>query len=663
MRKILIIPLLTVFFVVSPLIVSSLWAATYYVDFTGGADTNDGEATGTPFKYAPGMSNCSDTCDGITPAAGDIIYFKMGEVWRDQLTITWSGDDDGAGYITYARKTDWGSGDNPRILGSELCYAGEAPQWTQLGATSTYSCETGYARTQTGMRPSNEVTGGRQWKYYPGNITWVDPGDDSDYESQDVDINSNGNIDDGSETLPEGFFYSKTSDATVWFTFPSSPYDAEVGARQYGIHINSVDWVKIDGIDIYGPTAETGGWNAATACVKTTSVHGITLQNMNIKYCEGNAIDFDGDDDGGNIIQDVNIYDCKLGIIGDTIGRSCSDVSCTTYGDGITVQRVVAEKISVVGAEHGDRDGIGFARSKYVLVSKSIVKDTGWVGMERHMDASFTFVTGCSDARLEYSYAYDSGQMGVGMSGDTYSGTAPNWEIDHVIVDGFGKHPGSKVADYLSACGGNMYGIKIGGGGAGSDMSDVKIYNATVMGGIYCNDTTLSAGIYTTTQITSNFEMRNVISYDDSAYYNMQLRAASSGAAVTNNDCYRSIGTCVRDRIGGGDSSYTSAQAATWNSENAWAANNVGSDPQLDSNYHITDSSPQAVKDEGYDLAGVYQTGLDEDTTWSPLSVITADWETYVGSSKQGMGAFVYDSEDSFRPTHVGVTITGVDLN
>jgi hypothetical protein len=56
-------------------------AATYYIDHSGGADTNNGTAKITPWAHAPGMADCSNTCGTYSHANGDIFIFKGGETW------------------------------------------------------------------------------------------------------------------------------------------------------------------------------------------------------------------------------------------------------------------------------------------------------------------------------------------------------------------------------------------------------------------------------------------------------------------------------------------------------------------------------------------------------------------------------------------------------
>jgi len=73
-----------------------LWAvngftATYYVDYVGGADTNNGTATATPFQHSPDDANATDTANTTTIAAGDTIIFKGGVIYEGSIDIAVSG--------------------------------------------------------------------------------------------------------------------------------------------------------------------------------------------------------------------------------------------------------------------------------------------------------------------------------------------------------------------------------------------------------------------------------------------------------------------------------------------------------------------------------------------------------------------------------------------
>ena len=76
--------------------------ASYYVDATLGDDSNPGTQT-QPWKTVSKVNSTSFN-------AGDSIYFKRGETWRETLTIPSSGSD--GSLITFGA---YGSSDKPII--------------------------------------------------------------------------------------------------------------------------------------------------------------------------------------------------------------------------------------------------------------------------------------------------------------------------------------------------------------------------------------------------------------------------------------------------------------------------------------------------------------------------------------------------------------------
>jgi hypothetical protein len=75
---------------------SGAWATTYYIDYVGGSDSNNGTSKSTPWKLAPGMYGCwregsapgrpssatacsSRAASGLLP--GDRVIFKGGVTW------------------------------------------------------------------------------------------------------------------------------------------------------------------------------------------------------------------------------------------------------------------------------------------------------------------------------------------------------------------------------------------------------------------------------------------------------------------------------------------------------------------------------------------------------------------------------------------------------
>lgn len=128
-----------IFLAVALGLVGSLHAATYYVDFAAGSDTNNGTSTATPWKHCPGDANAATGAGkpGSTNlAAGDRVNFKGGVVYRGKILLTWSGSSGANQDIKFegdAAVHSWGTG-KATIDGTDPI----ATAWTQC--TSAEDC-------------------------------------------------------------------------------------------------------------------------------------------------------------------------------------------------------------------------------------------------------------------------------------------------------------------------------------------------------------------------------------------------------------------------------------------------------------------------------------------------------------------------------------------
>jgi hypothetical protein len=73
------------------------FAASYYIDYAGGADTNNGTATTTAFQHCPGDANATGAAASTVLAAGDFVYFKKGVTYLGQMVISRSGSESDSG--------------------------------------------------------------------------------------------------------------------------------------------------------------------------------------------------------------------------------------------------------------------------------------------------------------------------------------------------------------------------------------------------------------------------------------------------------------------------------------------------------------------------------------------------------------------------------------
>src|SRR5438552_3234388 len=86
-------------------IAASSWASTFYVDATGGIDTNDGLSQASAWKTVAKVN-------GSTFAAGDQILFKRGQIWNESLVPPSSGaSGNPIGFDAY------GTGEAPTLTG------------------------------------------------------------------------------------------------------------------------------------------------------------------------------------------------------------------------------------------------------------------------------------------------------------------------------------------------------------------------------------------------------------------------------------------------------------------------------------------------------------------------------------------------------------------
>jgi hypothetical protein len=91
-------------------------ATTYYVDYAGGSDSNNGTAKTTPWQHLPGMPGCQAQCSSASPGPGDQFILKGGVTWpNSSLGWEWTWN---------------GSAGNPLYIGvDQTWFAGSA--WTR----------------------------------------------------------------------------------------------------------------------------------------------------------------------------------------------------------------------------------------------------------------------------------------------------------------------------------------------------------------------------------------------------------------------------------------------------------------------------------------------------------------------------------------------------
>ena len=178
-------------------------AATYYVDWTAGSDSNSGRSTGSPWKTLGKVS-------GFSLNAGDQVLLKRGEVWRETLTVTRNGTS--ANNIRFGA---YGSGANPLILGSNLISS-----WTQ----------------------------------HPENANWWYQAVTPEPEQVFFNRTRGTRVFDGADLNAEGKWYWEGGYLVVYAgqnpTLVWTTPGVEASVRDRAIYINGADYIKVSQIDL-----------------------------------------------------------------------------------------------------------------------------------------------------------------------------------------------------------------------------------------------------------------------------------------------------------------------------------------------------------------------------------------------------------------------------
>lgn len=164
---------------------TAAWSTTYYVDATGGSDTNNGTASTRAWKT---LSKVNATAF----VAGDSILLRRGQTWRERLTITASGTS--ASPITFDA---YGTGVSPIINGADLITG-----WT-LSSTNVYTASVSTEPEVvafngvkgTRVASASAVTAAGTWSWVSGVLTIYSASTPSNVEASQrqfaVQLNSN----------------------------------------------------------------------------------------------------------------------------------------------------------------------------------------------------------------------------------------------------------------------------------------------------------------------------------------------------------------------------------------------------------------------------------------------------------------------------------------
>jgi len=117
-------------------VVGSAVAGTRYIAVNG-SDTNNGTSKSTPWLHAPGMPNCKGACASYTPAPGDQVIFRGGDIWHfgnSSATPYTGGTWNWGGAAWSGSSTSCDTSDNPNAIRTSCIYIGVDKSWYSGGS-------------------------------------------------------------------------------------------------------------------------------------------------------------------------------------------------------------------------------------------------------------------------------------------------------------------------------------------------------------------------------------------------------------------------------------------------------------------------------------------------------------------------------------------------
>ncbi len=184
-----------------------LQAAIYYIDFDGGADSNNGLAPAAAFKHSPGDPEAKEKAAEVKLRPGDTVLFKGGVVYRGNITAQYSGSE--ANPIVYNgnSKANFGTGraivdGSEPLTGWKKCVSEKEcdgnPNWNNIWWTEVpFPVPDPMAANLYEAGEPLEVAEDPKPKY----LYWPDPFNEAEYFGFDVNLTTSTSIQDEKHLL------------------------------------------------------------------------------------------------------------------------------------------------------------------------------------------------------------------------------------------------------------------------------------------------------------------------------------------------------------------------------------------------------------------------------------------------------------------------------
>ena len=272
---------------------------------TSGENMNDGKSPATPLKTLAKLDRMQN--DG-TIKAGDVVLFKRGDEWHDQLICA-----DGITYSAY------GEGPKPKIIPS--VEADTPADWKETDVPGVYTFK--YSLKSKSDIANIVFNDGECY----GQRVVMDPKDNTKTLTAGSDFMVSNGINvwyqpirkfNGYATLAE--IAAETAEADLMFYYDRATGDLYLYSRtgNPGDRFEAIDLVT------YGHGVSVKGVD------KTSPSKNVTIDNLCIKYAGGHGVS------SGNAIN-LTVRNCEVGWIGGAHQQPKDLTSQTRYGNAIEV--------------------------------------------------------------------------------------------------------------------------------------------------------------------------------------------------------------------------------------------------------------------------------------------------------------------------------------
>ena len=361
-------------------------AATYYVDSSGGSDSNNGTSQSTAWKSTGKVNNTS-----FSP--GDSILFKKGGVWRGQIKPASSGTS--ASPITYG---SYGTGNAPLIINGKFFPAGTS--WSGPGSNGEYTLNagSGFASSTVGIvrgQPTGTSTYKRIFQA------------ESLGEDQGISESSGGNI---------IIHYKPLAGHNP------SEYDWEFSQWDAALYFTSnISWVVVDGFGFYNSS-----YSDPVLGVVTFFGSHCTVKNSTVRFANVFGVEFAGRASQYNSLENSDVQ----------YGRSAGvDLRDGPSHNTIKNNLIANNSLGTTSLEiQFDRGGImtlgdvGDGAVTYTTVEGNIIHDNANNISSRNNGA--ILMDGCQYWTIKNNYIYNSPRRAIGTSDNDGSQAARNHHLD-----------------------------------------------------------------------------------------------------------------------------------------------------------------------------------------------------------------------------------------